>query len=268
MRSLLVASLSSLFLATAALLTGCSSSPSSDGGAQAVSEIEDDTLSQSLVGDYRPADGAYPRLTLSADGTYVYDTGIRCFRAPCPSGDSGTWQALAGGTVRLVATSPDALSPQRFVDVVSTEPVTLTVEDEQGYERELIKVVAPSLAGDYRPADGSYPRLTLANDGTYVYDTGIRCFRAPCPSGDSGTWQQVSDNAVRLVATSAGALEPQHFVEIASTDPLTLTVEDPNGETRELVPFVEASAPTSCAAVLCAFGSSCEVVDGVAQCLP
>ncbi len=264
MRSLLAASLASLSLASTAL-SGCASPPAG-GDASAVSEIADPSLSQALVGEYRPADGGFPRLTLADNGTYVYDTGIRCISAPCPSGDAGTWRLTWGGWVRLRATSPDALEPQRFVDIASSDPVTLMVEDASGETHELAKVPPPSLAGEYRPADGGYPRLTLADDGTYVYDTGIRCFRAPCPSGDAGTWQAVSGDAVQLSATSPGALEPQRTVEVVSSDPLVLTVDDAFGEACELTPFV--APPPSCAAVLCAPGTHCEVIDGAAQCAP
>jgi hypothetical protein len=267
MRSLLVASLSSLFFATASL-SGCASEPAGGGDGSAVSEIEDGPLAATLVGDYRPLDGGFPRLTLEADGTYVYDTGIRCFQAPCPSGDAGTWRLDWYGNVRLRASDPDALEPQRFVEVASGEQPTLWIEDADGVTHELAKFVEPALVGDYRPADGDFPRLTLEADGTYLFDTGVRCFRAPCPSGDAGTWHLSPDGTLRLAATSPDALAPRRSVEIASGDPLTILIDDETGATRELTKIDEAAPAASCAAVLCVVGTRCEIVDGAAQCVP
>jgi hypothetical protein len=169
MRSFLVASLSSLFLATASL-SGCASGPAGEEGASAVSEIEDGSVSMDMVGDYRPADGGYPRLLLEADGSYFYDTGVRCIQAPCPSVDAGSWHLGVDGTVRLVASSPDALEAQRSIEITSNDPVTLAV-------------------------------------------------------GDAGA------------------------------------------EPHELTPFVEAAPTASCSAVLCAPGRRCEIIDNAVQCV-
>jgi hypothetical protein len=37
----------------------------------------------------------FAALTLKKNGKYVADTGIRCIKAPCPSGESGAWKAYA-----------------------------------------------------------------------------------------------------------------------------------------------------------------------------
>jgi hypothetical protein len=121
--------------------------------------------------------------------------------------------------------------------------------------------------GDYHPREGEYPRLTLAADGTYIYDTGIRCIQAPCPSGDAGNWY-LGDGFLYLAATTPDALEPQRTLEIASTDPPTLLFEDRSGARQELIQVEEAALPSNCAAVLCQTGMRCEVVDGVARCMP
>jgi hypothetical protein len=266
MRSFLVASLSSLFLATASL-SGCASGPAGDEGASAVSEIEDGSVSMAMVGDYRPADGGYPRLLLEADGSYFYDTGVRCFRAPCPSGDAGTWQIDWYGDVSLVSNNPTTLGAERFALLASNDPVTLLIDDANGGLYEISKFVEPSLVGDYRPAGGGYPRLLLEADGSYFYDTGVRCIQAPCPSVDAGSWHLGVDGTVRLVASSPDALEAQRSIEITSNDPVTLAVGDAGAEPHELTPFVEVSPTASCSAVLCAPGRRCEIIDNAAQCV-
>jgi hypothetical protein len=78
-----------------------------------------------LVGDYK-SDAVYPRFSLLEDGTYTFDTGIRCVRAPCPSGDSGNfsiWRDHGGRRyVRLLASDH---SVKRWLLVESLKPVTL-----------------------------------------------------------------------------------------------------------------------------------------------
>lgn len=125
-----------------------------------------------------------------------------------------------------------------------------------------------SLVGDYHPIDENYPLLSLDANGTYLYDTGIRCIQAPCPSGDAGTWYLGDDGIIHLTATTPDPLDPQRSVEIVWGDPPTLLVEDRSGERHELTPVAEAEPPTSCAAVRCISGTLCQIVGGVAQCVP
>jgi len=77
-----------------------------------------------LVGDYK-GEAVYPRFSLNKDGTYSWDTGIRCITTPCPSGDRGTWAiyvSLFTGT-RYVNMRSTSIS--RWFRVASTSPATL-----------------------------------------------------------------------------------------------------------------------------------------------
>lgn len=127
--------------------------------------------------------------------------------------------------------------------------------------------VSATWDGEYHTCEGEFPQLTLEPNGFYIYDTGIRCVRAPCPSGDVGDWY-LGYGTLYLVATSSDALEPYRTLEIVSTDPPTLLFEDRDGTRYEFVRVDEATLPSSCAAVLCLVGTTCKVVDGVAQCIP
>jgi hypothetical protein len=59
------------------------------------------------------------------------------------------------------------------------------LEDETEVEAEGISSTAKKYVGTYVEGLKS---LKLQDDGIYVFDNGVRCVRAPCPSGDSGTW--------------------------------------------------------------------------------
>jgi len=66
-------------------------------------------LGKQLVGNYK-SDAFYPRFSLAADGTYSWDTGIRCIKGPCPSGDSGRFSIYYG-----------AFTGYRYVNLVSSD---------------------------------------------------------------------------------------------------------------------------------------------------
>lgn len=76
--------------------SGCAAQAGVEGGdddfvASDAEALTGSTLYKALVGGYRSADTLYPTFTLNADRTFTLDTGIRCVRAPCDSGDSGKW---------------------------------------------------------------------------------------------------------------------------------------------------------------------------------
>jgi hypothetical protein len=131
-------------------------------------------------------------------------------------------------------------------------------------------LVSDDFVGTYRPADGrAFPVLALGADGTYVFDTGIRCIQAPCPSGDVGTWRVTSPYSIRLVSSDPLASEPQRLIEIVSGGGAALSYEGADGETIEFARQVEeVETLDRCAAVRCAGGLRCEVVEGSARCVP
>jgi hypothetical protein len=109
------------------LLTGCAAQPADDAAASLTSESALSSTGKVVVGTYHSADGAlYPTFTLQSDGTYRWDTGIRCVKAPCPSGDIGTWSVYASGATKYVdLTSNDRTIADRWFKLASTSPVTL-----------------------------------------------------------------------------------------------------------------------------------------------
>lgn len=119
-------------------LAGCAAQSAPDGDDDPSTMRSEDALSafgKLLVGSYR-SESLYPRFTLAADGTYNWDTGIRCIKAPCPSGDSGRFfiyrgvfsgvrylnlRASGGATERWLRV--DSLTPTKLVGVFGTTGV-------------------------------------------------------------------------------------------------------------------------------------------------
>jgi hypothetical protein len=129
--------------------------------------------------------------------------------------------------------------------------------------------VGAKLGGNYVSADTlHYPTLSLdAKAQTYVWDSGIRCVRAPCPSGDSGRWA-----AYRAVPSQ------NIYVNLVSTTRKSRWFKvdfDGNREIKGLVgvwgtpeKFVPARVADPCATVRCAVGTHCEAVGNQASCVP
>lgn len=83
------------------------------------------SFGKQLVGDYK-SDAVYPRFSLLKDGSYTWDTGIRCVKAPCPSGDSGKfsiWNDSRGRKYVNLFASDHSVS--RWFRVDGTKPVVL-----------------------------------------------------------------------------------------------------------------------------------------------
>lgn len=124
--------------------------------------------------------------------------------------------------------------------------------------------LAKKLAGDWVAKGAPVPTMTLDLSGTYTLDTGIRCIRAPCPSGETGRWRLYRgwfSSYVRLAP--AGASSRWYRVETAGNDPVELT-----GVWGTQGAFVPAAPTDPCARVRCASGTHCESNNGSAQCVP
>jgi hypothetical protein len=160
------------------------------------------TAGKALVGGYEPSDAAlYPRFELRSDGTYSWDTGIRCITTPCPSGDAGRWQLYRGSagaqyvyTVSRPAprTAPierwfrvRASSPIQLVGVFGTkgsftkdEPVRVGCEAircAQGFFCDASGPTAQCL-----PYDTCATRAPVCSVSTHCEDLEIDCIKAPC----------------------------------------------------------------------------------------
>jgi hypothetical protein len=235
MRFNFVASVNSIFLA-AALLAGCAGAPAGD---ESVASVADAIVSSELAGTYRPADGSqFPFLTLADDGTYVYDTGIRCIMAPCPSGDSGTWRRGPGATIRLVAETPEALEPRRSVQIVSSEePVALRFVGPDGATLELSKEVAAVEAPN---------KCAVVRCGG-----GARC--------------EVVEGQARCVADDRAAEEANKCAVVRCGGGARCEVVE--GQARCVAEEPAAEEVNKCAVVRCGGGARCEVVEGQARCV-
>lgn len=86
-----IAAASLVALATAACATQTDDSDQDERASSTQENLGASATAKKLQGDWVNKDGAYPRLTLNANGTYTRDTGVRCITTPCPSGDSGNW---------------------------------------------------------------------------------------------------------------------------------------------------------------------------------
>ena len=102
-------------------------------------------LGRSLPGAYSDAARVYPRFELRADQSYDLDTGIRCVRAPCPSGESGAWNLYRFGGAYYVAL------------VASARPFSfkwLRVNPTAGQPNELVGVYG--VVGDFLQQPAPY----------------------------------------------------------------------------------------------------------------
>ncbi len=121
--------LSALFVVSSLALAGCAAdSQHANEDGDTPSTVQADALSKfgkTIVGSYQSA-AVYPRFELKADGTYTWDTGIRCVRAPCPSGDAGTFTIYTGSSgshyVNLVSKPAAA---DRWFRIFDGPPVVL-----------------------------------------------------------------------------------------------------------------------------------------------
>jgi hypothetical protein len=139
-------------------------------------------------------------------------------------------------------------------------------------EGELCSAV-PAFVGSYAwhragsSAFGDYETLALADDGSYtakveasLVDPDIRCITVPCTVPESGKW---------CADESAGELQLRPTTGSVRTSSATLergVLELVRGETTSVLTKEEVSAP-ACAAMLCAVGAVCTLVNGQATCV-
>ncbi len=122
-------SISIVLLASSLVFAGCAAQTSHDGEEDpstfTAAEGALSSYAKQLVGDYK-SDALYPRFSLLKDGSYTFDTGIRCIKAPCPSGDAGTFSiwndSRARKYVNLFSTDGKV---SRWFRVDALKPVTL-----------------------------------------------------------------------------------------------------------------------------------------------
>lgn len=202
-------------------LAGCGGNQEDGKGAKA------DRVDQTLVGAYERSDDGiadFVDLDLRADGTFSADRGIVCSDAPCDSGFRGTWRSSdfvkhTRGTLVLLQGDKEIYS---YDATLTRKPKKLRLARadadegardatfewrEQRYAPEPVKpppppAPAPATAPAPEPIDkaiagtwylvdrGDFSRLELHASGHFLSDEGIKCGKAPCPSGEeSGTWR-------------------------------------------------------------------------------
>ncbi|MEO7092595.1 MAG: hypothetical protein ABI175_05040 [Polyangiales bacterium] len=192
--SLLVATLAS-FVSVSVLGCAADAQHGDEEGSDAPSTVQADALSKlgkSIVGDYK-SDAWYPRFSLAADRSYSWDTGIRCIKAPCPSGDAGTWtiyNGTAGSHYVNLVSKPAGQS--RWFRIYDGPPVVL-------------KGVFGTTGTFTKQGSTSYPTCesskTKCEAGMHCEDTAIVCITTPCaPTAPSC----VPDNKCATVRCAAG----------------------------------------------------------------
>lgn len=149
---------------------------------------------------------------------------------------------------------------------------TTQQEDSQGdvSEEAYGSGIGKKLGGDYVAKAAAYPTLSLdAAKQTYVWDTGIRCVRAPCPSGETGRWAlykaSYGNRYYAGLTPSGGAGTKRWFRVSFDAKGAVSELDGVWGETQVFVPRAKTSA---CAAVLCAPGTTCQESGGQAKCVP
>lgn len=113
--------LSTLFFA-AVTATGCASSVDAqdEESTESVSQesLTGSDVAKKLVGSWKAVGNLFPRVELGADGTYTLDTGIRCVKAPCPSGEAGKWALYRGASgTYYTALFPKGNNPDSWYSV-------------------------------------------------------------------------------------------------------------------------------------------------------
>lgn len=132
-------------LLAVSFLVGCAVPTSSERDDDVATMQSEDALSafgKLLVGNWK-ADTTYPRFTLAKDGTYSWDSGIRCVKAPCPSGDVGRFHLYVGawtGTRYVNLRSNDG-AHSRWLRVDSLARLSGAFGTTGSYTRDTGKVV-------------------------------------------------------------------------------------------------------------------------------
>lgn len=122
-------SFSASLLAASLVFAGCAAQSTPEGEDDTTTLRSEDSLSKfgkQLVGSYR-SESMYPRFTLASDGTYSWDTGIRCFTTPCPSGDTGRFAIYVGAWtgIRYVNLRSSDGTASHWLRVASLTPAKL-----------------------------------------------------------------------------------------------------------------------------------------------
>jgi len=193
-----------LVVASLVALAACATQTGEDAESSERSQTTEEGLGTSaiakkLVGDWETKTSRYPTLTLSADGTYSRDTGIRCITTPCPSGDAGTWRlyrSLFGNAfVRLLPTG--AANDDWYQVKISSKDEITALHGVWGTQGDFVRPAKTDPCAVVRCASGTtcqvvgggaqcvptYPTCatTLCAAPKVCKDVPIVCVKAPCP---------------------------------------------------------------------------------------
>jgi|GEM_PF-2427014 len=116
-----------------------------------------------------------------------------------------------------------------------------------------------------------FEHLSLHADGTYdasvdalLVDPKVRCITFPCTLGESGTWTTVkSQGKLKIKVDPTGAKPARSYFAAISGKELSLKRF---GTTTKL--FKNVAPPVSCAAMLCAPGTTCIDTPTGGECVP
>jgi len=204
-----------------ALVPGCAADSTSDADADADAEEsaasadELNARTKAIVGSYQGQSGSVPRfkgLVLKADGSFFadVDSGIRCVRAPCPSGArlEGKFTATKS-YLRLTAKTPGGDGAQyygRYAYKLAGDKLTLSQRAMGDWENTLVKQASYCQVADDCHGQGMIVPMCIGeftcsyNASSSSKQCGFKCGVTP-----AGIWPS---NATKLVAQSSGGFMP------------------------------------------------------------
>lgn len=210
------------FVFAASLLVGCAAQSSPDSEDEVTSMQAEGALSaygKQLVGDYKAADAVYPRFSLAKDGTYVWDSGIRCVKAPCPSGDAGRFQIYVGafsGTRYVNLRSNDG-KVERWLRVASLVPTKLV--GAFGTTGSYVRNVAKPTPGCASYTDCNQGEQCLAGTCTarpLCVQIPVATDRYLAKNFAAGSWAEASAWAEKTAAGAGHSISLATCTEVAA----------------------------------------------------
>lgn len=251
-----------LALASVTGLAGCAAD-STTGGEDSTEESADElsAAGKALIGTYSDDSGAFTRLALTSKkvgqrNVFVadVDTGIRCFRAPCPAGEhiEGTFTA-GKKTITLYSTTASPASQHllgKYSYLAQGEKLSLSRKD---FAQSLAKAPAiwPSdatklvakISGGFMPPPP--PGSTCSNGAQYTLDRASRELSwQTCEFNGSNPRHLVPGSAtltraqVATIEAALGGLEITTEEICGADKPFeVLTVSTPAGDKRYVDSF-------------------------------
>jgi hypothetical protein len=136
-------------------------------------------------------------------------------------------------------------------------------EETEATEEALgTSAVAKKLVGDWKAESSeSNASFNLASNGKYVWNTGIVCIKAPCPTTEKGTWSLHKRSStkfeVKINPSERGAASRWYKVTLKNDEPQRLV-----GINGAQGAFVRKKEIISCAVTLCEVGTRCDDGNG------